>query len=332
MDTNYQRATVTRVLQEETRGEGAMSEIHQELEAKLSGDVVVQVTADIPYARSEDGYDVGDQVIVTLQTYGDTTSYVVTDLLRLPDVGLVIFCFIAIACWFGRRHGAMALVGLAVSAAILVFGISPAILAGYNALLVSTLGGALILVASLLIAHGVNRRTLVALVSTLVTLGIAVVAAIAAVDLIGLSGAGTEEAIYLHVGAVAGLRLRDVLLGGMIIGALGVLDDVTTAQSAAVEEIAKADASLSAGELYRRGLSIGREHIASLVNTLALAYAGASFPLFILLTMKDGPPWWVVLNSEAITEEVVRALVGGAALILAVPIATLIAPRVFARR
>src|SRR3989339_902434 len=145
MDTNYQRATVTRVLQEETRGEGAMSEIHQELEAKLSGDVVVQVTADIPYARSEDGYDVGDQVIVTLQTYGDTTSYVVTDLLRLPDVGLVIFCFIAIACWFGRRHGAMALVGLAVSAAILVFGISPAILAGYNALLVSTLGGALIL-------------------------------------------------------------------------------------------------------------------------------------------------------------------------------------------
>lgn len=332
MGTNYQRAIVNRVLEEETLGTGSMSELHQVLEVELTDDVVVQATADIPYARSQNGYSAGDQIIVSLQTYGEESSYVVTDALRLPDVGLVIFCFIAIACWFGRRHGAMALVGLVVSAAVLVFGVAPSILAGHNALLVTGVGGAVILTVSLLIAHGVNRRTLVALVSTIVTLMIAVVAAVAAVGVIGLSGAGTEEAIFLHVGAIAGLSLRGVLLGGMVIGVLGVLDDVTTAQSAAVEEIAKADKTLSAHELYKRGLSIGREHIASLVNTLALAYAGASFPLFILLTMKDGPPWWVVLNSEVIVEEVVRALVGGASLILAVPIATLIASRVFARR
>ncbi len=332
MDTNYQRATVIRVLEDEVLGTGSMSERHQVLEVKTNDESSVEVTADIPWARSQSGFEAGDQVIISTVDYGGEISYVVTDALRLPDVALVVLLFVAIACWFGRRHGAMSLIGLGISAAILVFGVAPAILAGYDPLIVSTCGGAVILVVSLLIAHGVNRRTLVALAATLLTLLIAVILAITAVDLIGLSGAGTEEAIFLQVGAVAGLSLRGVLLGGMVIGVLGVLDDVTTAQSAAVEEIARADKALSAGELYRRGLSVGREHIASLVNTLALAYAGASFPLFILLTMEDGPPWWVVLNSEALVEEIVRALVGGASLILAVPIATFIAARVFAKR
>lgn len=332
MDTSYQRAVITNIVEDTVLGSGAMSERHQVVEAKIVGGETVQATADIPWARDKAGFAVGESVIISKQTYGDETSYVVTDALRLPDVGLVVIFFIAIACFFGRRHGAMSIVGLGISAAILVFGVAPAILAGYDALLVCGLGGAAILTISLLVSHGVNRRTLVALGATLATLVIAIVAAIAAVDLIGLSGAGTEEAIFLQVGAAAGLSLRGVLLGGMIIGVLGVLDDVTTAQAAAVEEIAKAHGSLSARELYKRGLSVGREHIASLVNTLALAYAGASFPLFILLTMHDGPPWWVVLNSEAIVEEIVRAMVGGAALILAVPIATVIAARVFAKR
>ncbi|MCR4312230.1 MAG: YibE/F family protein [Candidatus Uhrbacteria bacterium] len=332
MDTNYQRGVVIRILEDEIFGTGGMSERHQVLEVEIAQGTTVEAVADMPWAKNQTGFEAGDRLIVSTMTIGEETSYVVTDALRLPDVGLVVLCFIAIACWFGRRHGAMSLVGLAVSTGILVFGVAPAILAGYNALWVCTLGGAGILVVSLLLAHGFNRRTFVALGATLLALLIAVVGATAAVDLIGLSGAGTEEAIFLQVGAVTGLSLRGVLLGGMIIGVLGVLDDVTTAQSAAVEEIAKADNTLTARELYRRGLSVGREHIASLVNTLALAYAGASFPLFLLLTMKEGPPWWVVLNSEAIVEEVVRALVGGASLILAVPIATVFAARVFARR
>lgn len=332
MDTSYQRAVITNIVEDRVLGDGAMSERHQVVQAQIAGGDVIEATADIPWARDKAGFAVGDNVIISEQTYGDETSYVVTDALRLPDVGLVVIFFIAIACFFGRRHGAMSIVGLGISAAILVFGVAPAILAGYDALLVCGLGGAAILAISLLVSHGVNRRTLVALGATLATLLIAIVAAVAAVDLIGLSGAGTEEAIFLQVGAAAGLSLRGVLLGGMIIGVLGVLDDVTTAQAAAVEEIAKAHGSLSARELYKRGLSVGREHIASLVNTLALAYAGASFPLFILLTMKDGPPWWVVLNSEAIVEEIVRAMVGGASLILAVPIATVIAAQVFSRR
>jgi uncharacterized membrane protein len=115
------------------------------------------------------------------------------------------------------------------------------------------------------------------------------------------------------------------LLGGIIIGALGVLDDITTGQVAAVEEIHSANPKLPFKELYVRGISVGQEHIASLVNTLVLAYVGASFPLFLLLTINNEVPLWVRFNNEGIAEEVVRTLVGSTALIFAVPIATFLA-------
>jgi uncharacterized membrane protein len=150
-----------------------------------------------------------------------------------------------------------------------------------------------------------------------------------AVAVTSLSGAGTEEAVYLQLSYLPELNLAGLLLGGIIIGTLGVLDDVTTAQVAAVEEISLANRSLSVAELYKRGLSVGREHIAALVNTLVLAYAGAAFPLFLLFALPDHPPLWVILNGENIIEEVVRALVGGSSLMLAVPIATALAAAVF---
>ena len=115
------------------------------------------------------------------------------------------------------------------------------------------------------------------------------------------------------------------MLGGIIIGALGVLDDVTTGQTAAVDEIHKANPALGFKELYFRGLSVGHEHIASLVNTLALAYAGASLPLFLIFKVSNDIPFWVNLNSESIIEEVVRTFIGSSALILAVPISTFFA-------
>ena len=117
------------------------------------------------------------------------------------------------------------------------------------------------------------------------------------------------------------INLRGLLLGGIIIGVLGILDDITTAQAAATEEIFKANRRLGFSELYSRAFSVGREHITSLVNTLVLAYAGASLPLFLLFTLHI-QPWWVTLNSETIAEEIVRTLVGSMTLTLAVPITT----------
>ena len=269
--------------------------------------------------------EVGDTVIVARDTVTGSHAYVVIDTFRIPGVLMVFGVFVLLAMIFAGIRGVTSLFGLAASLAVLAFGVVPAIMGGGNPLVVCVVGAGIIAVVSILLAHGFNRRSVTALVATLLTLVGGVVFSRIAVALAKLSGSGTEEAIYLQIGALPSLDLRGLLLGGMIIGTLGVLDDVTTAQVAAVEQIGIADRTLSAKELYQRGLRVGREHIAALVNTLALAYAGASFPLFLLFSIQGGPPLWVVLNAEYVMEEVVRALVGGASLIIAVPISTALA-------
>ena len=119
-------------------------------------------------------------------------------------------------------------------------------------------------------------------------------------------------------------------LGGIIIGALGVLDDITTAQTATIDELSKANHTLSQRELFTRGMSVGKEHVASLINTLALAYAGASLPILLLFYTNTDTPAWVTVNSEFIAEEIVRTLVGSMALLLAVPISSFLAAHAFA--
>ncbi|MEK9155121.1 MAG: YibE/F family protein [Patescibacteria group bacterium] len=275
---------------------------------------------------------VGDSVIITKSSISGQDAYIILDRFRVPGVFTVLAVFLILALMFAGFRGVTSLFGLAASLAILAFGVVPAILQGHDPLFVSVIGSCIIAVISILLAHGANRRSGLALAATLLTLVAAVVFAIFAVFLAKLSGAGTEEAVYLQIGSLTSLNLQGLLLGGIIIGTLGVLDDVTTTQVASVEEISKADASLSARELYKRGINIGREHIAALVNTLALAYAGASFPLFLLFAINSGPPLWVVLNAEYVMEEVIRAIVGGASLIIAVPISTAFAAYYYGKK
>jgi uncharacterized membrane protein len=273
--------------------------------------------------------EAGEIIVLAKVNDARGDNYYVLDNYRLPAVLGVFVLFALAAIVFGRARGAGSLVGLIVSLSILMVFVVPRIIAGDNPIVISFLGAGAIAVTSILLAHGFKRRTYVALAATLAALVVAFGLAMLAVAVTSLSGAGTEEAVYLQLSYLPELNLAGLLLGGIIIGTLGVLDDVTTAQVAAVEEISLANRSLSVAELYKRGLSVGREHIAALVNTLVLAYAGAAFPLFLLFALPDHPPLWVILNGENIIEEVVRALVGGSSLMLAVPIATALAAAVF---
>lgn len=271
--------------------------------------------------------------VVILSTYGapPETFYYIVDTYRLPSVLILLFSFFLLAIILGGRRGFGAIVGLSLSILVLLFYVAPRIFAGDSPVFVSVIAATCIMTVSLLFAHGFSKRSLVSLASTLASLILAFALAALAVFLTGVSGTGTEEAMYLKLSVLPDLNLQGLLLGAIVIGALGVLDDVTTAQVAAVEEIHRANPKLSTGELYRRGLSVGREHIAALVNTLALAYVGASMPLFLLFSTPDSPPAWVIANGENIVEEVLRALVGGMSLMLAVPIATFLAAFLFGR-
>ncbi len=168
----------------------------------------------------------------------------------------------------------------------------------------------------------------------MITLGIALGLTVSFTFFANLLGIATEQSAYLKT-AIATIDLRGLLLGGIIIGMLGVLDDVTVGQVTTVQEIKDANRSLGFKELYRRGTSVGREHIASLVNTLMLAYAGVSFPLFLLLIVQSQSntvPLWLAVNGEPIAQEIVRTLVGSLALVFAVPITTLLAAYYYGKR
>ncbi|HIE56583.1 MAG TPA: YibE/F family protein, partial [Chromatiaceae bacterium] len=296
------------------------------------GKIVTVKHGDIISLREDQRVKEGDNVVITKAESGDIEEYEIIDKYRLPGVALVALLFFITAIAFGRKQGLMSIIGLAITVIVLIWYIIPSIVNGGNPFVVSLIGAGVIAATSIYMSHGFKKRTTIAFLSTIITLVISAILSIIFVDLTRLSGAGTEESFFLQFGTLDFINLKGLLLGGIIIGALGVLDDITTAQSTAVEEIAKANPKLGIKELYKRGTSIGKEHIASLVNTLVLAYAGASFPLLILFSVEGIEPFWVTLNHEYMVEEIVRTLVGSTALIFAVPITTYLAARTFSKQ
>ncbi|MDR7502234.1 MAG: YibE/F family protein, partial [Armatimonadota bacterium] len=327
---HYAWGRVLAVLADEERELAGMRQVVQLLRVRVhSGPErgrVVEASHAAPAGVGVPRLQAGEAVVVVRTQDATGLAYFVVDRFRLPPLLAVFGLFLALAALFARTRGVTAVVGLGVTLLVLAGFIVPQILAGRPPLLVSLAGALLIACTSIYLAHGVSRRTTVALAGTLATLALAGGLAVVAVSLTRLFGLGSEEALYLQA-PLEGLNLRGLLLGGIILGALGVLDDVTTSQAAAVAELARAAPHLSGSELVARGLAVGREHITALVNTLVLAYAGASFPLFLLFSVNREQPLWVILNGEFVAEEAVRTLVGSIALVVAVPITTVLAAR-----
>lgn len=332
----YVRARVTAIPDEGVKqNEDGSSQIYQKVQLELleGPDKGKTVSIDHGGLFAIDTYQkvaVGDTVILTKPADGEKGNdfYYITDEYRNIRIAIIAVIFFLLAIIFGGWRGLTAILGMLFSTAVVFYGIAPRVLAGSNALLVALVGGVVIIIVSLYISHGFSKRTSVAVVASLLTLALAALFNYFAVIFTHLTGGGTEEAYYVQINGGT-VDLRGLLLGGIMIGVLGVLDDVTTAQTASVEEISLANPQLSFKELYRRGLSVGREHIASLVNTLVLAYVGASFPVVLLYILNKNIPVWLLINSNFIAEEIVRTLVGSSALVIAVPLATLLSAFVF---
>lgn len=242
------------------------------------------------------------------------------DFQRRRPVLLLAAAFVGVAMLVGRRRGLRALIALAFSLVVIVGLTLPALVGGESPLLVALVTSALIMLVALYLTHGPNARTTSALIGTLASLAITGLLGSAFIGAARLTGLVGEETAYLR--ATAGfLDFQGLLLAGIIIGALGVLDDVTVTQASAVWELHGANPGLGLWGLYRSALRIGQDHIASAVNTLVLAYAGASLPLLLLFT-QTGESLGTVVTGEVIATEVVRTLVGSIGLIASVPITT----------
>ena len=267
----------------------------------------------------------GDNVLVS-QRRGDndTRQYAIEDIVRLPSllpfVAALVVALVAVARW----KGLASLAGLAGSVAVFLLAIVPAVQRGDDPLIATLVGALAVLVVAVFVVHGFNRKSVAALVGTTVCLLVVVALAALALSAARITGFGSEEAVFLAVGSAGRIDLHRLVLAGIVVGSLGALVDMGIGQASATFELAAAHAEMRGPRLYASALNVGRDHIGSLVNTLALAYFGGAMPLIVLLSL-GVLPLSLSANSETIVGSMIAVLVASIGLVLCVPITTAIA-------
>ncbi len=268
---------------------------------------------------------VGDKIFVNrLLSIDGTEYYIFKDVERRFPLFVIVGIFVALVIWLSGMQGVRAVLSLALSIGSIIFLLIPALLAGYSPALTSLAISGLILSVSLFLTHGFKPRVVVTFFGTFGAVFITCMIAWVWVEWMRFTGFGDDASVYLNFATKGSLDLTGLLLGGIIIGLLGVLDDVSITQSSVVQELKGANPDFGFKELYVRALRVGRDHVGSLVNTLALAYVGASLPMLLLFSYSESPIS-ILINQEIIAAEVLRIVVGSIGLILTVPLTTALA-------
>ncbi|MCY3787014.1 MAG: YibE/F family protein [bacterium] len=263
----------------------------------------------------------GDRIVVGYEP--STEFYFYADVDRRATLWTLAGVFAVFVLVLGRLRGLRALVSMVLTGLVLVGFVAPSILDGHEPLLVAVVGAAAIAFAGFYLTHGPAPETTVALAATLGSLALTLGLSALFFGAARFTGIATEEGAILSF-VTGGIDLSSLLLAGVMIGALGALDDVTITQAATVAELRRADPTMRAPKLIAAGLRVGRAHIASTINTLLLAYVGASMPLLLLFAVSE-QSWAMVANSELIALEIARTLCGSLGLVAAVPLTTALA-------
>jgi len=324
------RAVVTAIVDEGQIDVDGRSQLYQVMRVQVLEGEFTGIPFDVDYGRRNMRFDTarfapGDEVYLLINKLpNNVVSAYYDDYVRSRPLLILFAAFVLSILGLGRWKGLRSLVALAFSMLVIIGYIIPHILAGEDPVKVSLIGSTILLGATLYFTYGWNLKTHASVLSMFLTLSIAGGLSLLFVGLTRLTGYGDESSMFLMQYSAVQIDPRGLLLGGMIIGALGVLDDLVTSQSAAVVEIHDANPALGFRRVFEKAMRVGRDHVAATVNTLVLAYTGASLPLLLMFTLAQGS-YGYLLNSEFIAEEVVRSLVGSLGLMAAVPISTLMA-------
>ena len=328
------KAKVLEVITEEekTREDGSIyKQQNLRLEAvegpRRGQEIIYYGISDIEVANAN-FYKAGDRVFVDIfqDELGEETVYVV-DFVRNKALYILAFIFVLAVIVVGRTKGIRALLSLFLSFVVILKFILPQILAGRDPFLVSLIGGLAIMAAIIYITEGINRKSHIAIFSVLLSLLLTLVLSVIFSNLARLTGLSQEDTIFLiGIGQVE-INFRGLLLAGMLIGAIGVLDDIIVGQIEAVARIKEANPSLSPRKIFMLAYKIGNTHLGAIINTLFLTYAGASLSLLLLFVIhqETGLSLTRALNSEAVTTEVIRTMVGSIGVMASMPIATFLA-------
>jgi uncharacterized membrane protein len=268
-------------------------------------------------------FDAGDDVVLAYQADSEPGfEYSYFDRQRRPVLIWVGLLFVVAVIAMARLRGVTALIGLGASIVVILTFVVPAIIDGRDPVLVAIVGSSAIAYLALYTAHGLNRMTTAALLGTLAALALTALLAWGTVAAARFTGFASDISFILTL--AGSINIQGLLLAGVVLGSLGAIDDVTVTQASAVWELRAADPEMPVGRLFRSGMRVGRDHVASTVNTLLLAYAGASMPLLLFFVLA-GQSLGTSLNTEIVAVEVVRTLVGSIGLVSAVPLTTWLA-------
>lgn len=330
----FMKAKILQVVKQTTLiGDGGTTTIIQTLKVQIldgvdKGKVITLDQGQDSRIAGMTTYKEGQTVVVDKTIAPDNSShYTITDSYRLPALYSLAVTFFLFTFAIAGKKGLGALLGLSVSLVVIVVYIIPQML--YNQqdpLTVCVIGSFIILFITTFLAHGFSRKTAIAVGSTFIALLATYFLSLIAVHVAHLAGLGTEDSYLLELTPGQSINPQGLLLGGILIGTLGALNDITTTQVASIFALFKVNREQTFFHLFEHGISIGKEHIASLINTLILAYAGSSLPIFIFLILNPNHlPYWVIFNNESMAEEIVRTIAGSMGLMLSVPIATALA-------
>ena len=322
-------AVVTNVSDAEQKTLNGKKQLYQKLEllvtaGSLKGKTITVENGAMATTNVVE-YKKGDSVMVTAEKTAENKNlYYITDYVRNTSIYWLFGLFVALTILIGRKRGVLSLLGMGFSFLIIFAFVLPQIISGTDPVFVAILAAMAIIPVSFILSHGISKKTIAAMIGTYIALVITGMLAGFFVDFVRLTGFASDEVNYVQATTANTIDVKGLLLAGMIIGVLGILDDNTITQAAVVAQLKKAMPEASFSEIYAKAMDVGRDHIASVVNTLILVYTGASLPL-LLLFINNPIPFSQVINYEMLAEEIVRTLVGSIGLILAIPLTTFIA-------
>lgn len=319
------KAQVLKIISEETLDIGdRLKTVNQKISVRILEEdrLGEEIELSNDYTKLKEGEKFYLLEIVRWET--GEKLYTVHDKYRIPAIIFFVVLFLVSLLAFGGMQGIRGLVSLIGSIVLIMFILMPGILNGYSPIFVTIGVSSLIIILGSYITHGFNKTTSSAVIGMIATVLVTGILAFFAVKWAGLSGFESEEAVYLNWNTRGSIDFVGLLLGGIIIGLLGVLYDVAIGQAIAVEELRDASKDMDKKTILKRALRIGKEHTGALVNTLAIAYVGASLPLLLLFYSDTSSTLIEIINREVFATEIIRTMVGSIGLVLAVPITSLI--------
>lgn len=318
-------ATVTKIIEQTTINQ---NQTYQKIELTVDNfdtqNNVIIVENGATAGIKNQIYQVGDKVIVTANIISDDqVQFFISDYQRTDSIYILFAVFVLLSLIIAGKMAVRSLIAMFITFAVIFGLLLPQISQGYNAFIAVIIFSVISIPVNFYLSHGVNYKTTSAIIGTFVSLIVTTLLATFFVNYAHLTGYTTDESMFLQIAKGAEFNIKGILLAGIIVGIVGILDDITVSQASIVYQLKKANKQLNFLELFNRSMEVGRDHISSLINTLVLVYAGASLPL-LLLFIDSSTTFTQVLNYEIVASEVIRTLIGSIGLVIAVPITTMV--------